>query len=262
MLRPAPTGRDARHRVPSHWYNRPTSRSVTIHDQHGGTTARGQGHQTRSIRARPRAARAHPRCRLHDVRGARLPRRLDGRHRRSGRDVQGRRLLPLPDQGIDLPRADAHHRGQADRQGRTRGLGGDGPDRPGRDRDPDRAGDVCRPSDDGAPAVPGRHRGGARLPDRGQRAPRALRPPDPGYLDQAVSDGVIAPVDTRITSIAWFGALNEVVGRWLLAERPDRLEDAYPALRATLLRSVGVAEARIESVPSPEPRGSFPEAPR
>lgn len=83
-----------------------------------------------------------------------------------------------------------------------------------------------------------------------------------GYLDQAVSDGVIAPVDTRITSIAWFGALNEVVGRWLLAERPDRLEDAYPALRAMLLRSVGVAEARIESVPSPEPRGSFPEAPR
>lgn len=83
-----------------------------------------------------------------------------------------------------------------------------------------------------------------------------------GYLDQAVTDGVIHPVDTRITSIAWFGALNEVVGRWLLADRPDRLEDAYPALRAMLLRSVGVAEGRIATIPSPGPSGSFPEAPQ
>jgi AcrR family transcriptional regulator len=83
-----------------------------------------------------------------------------------------------------------------------------------------------------------------------------------GYLDQAVAEGVIAPTDTRVTSIAWFGALNEVVGRWLLAERPDRLEDAYPALRATLLRSVGVPEERIASLPaSTEPSG-FPESAR
>lgn len=83
-----------------------------------------------------------------------------------------------------------------------------------------------------------------------------------GYLDQAVAEGVIAPIDTRITSIAWFGALNEVVGRWLLADRPGRLEDAFPALRAMLLRSVGVPEARVMSVPSPVSPGTFPEAPR
>ena len=57
-----------------------------------------------------------------------------------------------------------------------------------------------------------------------------------GYLDEAVAAGAIPPMDTRITSIAWFGALNEVVGRWLLADRPGRLEDAYPTLRAVLLR--------------------------
>lgn len=83
-----------------------------------------------------------------------------------------------------------------------------------------------------------------------------------GYLDQAVADGVIPPTDTRVTSIAWFGAINEVVGRWLLADKPGRLEDAYPALRAMLLRSVGVPEARIGVLPSPAAPGVFPEGGR
>ena len=39
-----------------------------------------------------------------------------------------------------------------------------------------------------------------------------------GYLDEAVAAAVIPPIDTRIASIAWFGALNEVVARWLLAD--------------------------------------------
>lgn len=81
-----------------------------------------------------------------------------------------------------------------------------------------------------------------------------------GYLDEAVATGAIAPIDTRITSIAWFGALNEVVARWLQADRPARLEDAYPALRATLLRSAGVPEARIAQVSAPAALPSFPEA--
>jgi TetR/AcrR family transcriptional regulator, fatty acid metabolism regulator protein len=83
-----------------------------------------------------------------------------------------------------------------------------------------------------------------------------------GYLDQAVADGVIPPTDTRVTSIAWFGALNEVVGRWLQADQPERLEDAYPTLRATLLRSVGVAEERIGRLPAPSAPSSFPEVAR
>ena len=84
----------------------------------------------------------------------------------------------------------------------------------------------------------------------------------PGYLDHAVADGVIPPTDTRVTSIAWFGALNEVVGRWLGAEHPERLEDAYPTLRATLLRSVGVAEERVLRLPAGEAPSTFPEASR
>jgi AcrR family transcriptional regulator len=66
-----------------------------------------------------------------------------------------------------------------------------------------------------------------------------------GYLDEAVAEGAIPPIDTRITGVAWFGALNEVVARWLMADTPGRLEDEYPVLRALLLRSVGVSEARI-----------------
>jgi AcrR family transcriptional regulator len=83
-----------------------------------------------------------------------------------------------------------------------------------------------------------------------------------GYLDQAVADGVIPATDTRVTSIAWFGALNEVVGRWLQADQPERLEDAYPTLRATLLRSVGVVEERIGRLPAPSAPSAFPEVAR
>lgn len=80
------------------------------------------------------------------------------------------------------------------------------------------------------------------------------------HLDAAVREGVIPPCDTRVASIAWFGALNEVVGRWLNAEEPGRLEDAYPALRALLLRSVGVTEERIGRVPAPVAPSVFPGA--
>lgn len=66
-----------------------------------------------------------------------------------------------------------------------------------------------------------------------------------GYLDEAVRSGAIGPIDTRLTGVAWFGALNEVVARWLLTDDPQPLESSYPAVRALLLRSVGVDEARI-----------------
>jgi TetR/AcrR family transcriptional regulator, fatty acid metabolism regulator protein len=66
-----------------------------------------------------------------------------------------------------------------------------------------------------------------------------------GYLEEAQAARAIPPLDTETTARAWFGALNEIVSRWLLDEKPGRLEDAYPVLRAVLLRSVGVPEARI-----------------
>jgi AcrR family transcriptional regulator len=67
-------------------------------------------------------------------------------------------------------------------------------------------------------------------------------------LDAAVETGVIVPLDTEVAGMAWFGALNEVVMRWLMDEHPGRLEDAYPTLRVILLRSVGVEEARLSAL--------------
>ncbi len=62
------------------------------------------------------------------------------------------------------------------------------------------------------------------------------------HLDEAVQQGVIEPVDTEIAGRAWFGALNDVITNWALSGRPERLEDAYAALRPLLMRSVGITE--------------------
>lgn len=67
-------------------------------------------------------------------------------------------------------------------------------------------------------------------------------------LDEAIAAGTIEPVDTDLVGMAWFGALNEVVMRWLMNGQPTRLEDSYPTLRAILLRSVGVPEERIAAL--------------
>lgn len=68
------------------------------------------------------------------------------------------------------------------------------------------------------------------------------------HLDEAVQAGVIGPIDTEVASRAWFGALNEVITTWVLSGRPERLEDAYAALRPLLMRSVGLSDI-------PEARG-------
>jgi AcrR family transcriptional regulator len=61
------------------------------------------------------------------------------------------------------------------------------------------------------------------------------------HLDDAVRQEAIPPIDTRLAGKVWFGALNELVTAWVLADRPGRLEAAYPALRVMLLRSIGAA---------------------
>lgn len=67
-------------------------------------------------------------------------------------------------------------------------------------------------------------------------------------LDTAVEQGIIEPIDTEVAGMAWFGALNEVVMRWLMTEQHGRLEDTYPTLRSILLRSVGIPEPRIAAL--------------
>ncbi len=65
------------------------------------------------------------------------------------------------------------------------------------------------------------------------------------YLDGAIAAGAIPPIDTQVAATAWFGALHELVMGWLVAERPAPLEASGSVLRALLLRSVAVPEARI-----------------
>jgi TetR/AcrR family transcriptional regulator, fatty acid metabolism regulator protein len=57
------------------------------------------------------------------------------------------------------------------------------------------------------------------------------------HLDEAIAEGSIPPVDTRVAAYAWLGALNEVVLQSLQGELPALAETA-PALSALLLRSV------------------------
>jgi TetR/AcrR family transcriptional regulator, fatty acid metabolism regulator protein len=59
------------------------------------------------------------------------------------------------------------------------------------------------------------------------------------HLNQAVQQNLIHPLDTGVASLAWFGALNQVVVNWVLEEAKSPLEDAYPTLRDLLLNSVG-----------------------
>lgn len=58
-------------------------------------------------------------------------------------------------------------------------------------------------------------------------------------LDLAVASGRIEEIDTETVAWAWFGAINEIVTRWLVSGQPRRLEDVFPTVRALLLRSVG-----------------------
>lgn len=59
------------------------------------------------------------------------------------------------------------------------------------------------------------------------------------YLDEAVAEGSIDPIDTRVTTLAWLGAVNEVVVQWLHTGTPD-LAHCVPTLTRLLLRSIGV----------------------
>ncbi len=68
------------------------------------------------------------------------------------------------------------------------------------------------------------------------------------HLDEAVAAGAIPPLDAALAGTVWFGALDEVVTRWVLTGQPRRLEDAYPALRTLLLRSIGVPLETMETM--------------
>jgi AcrR family transcriptional regulator len=63
------------------------------------------------------------------------------------------------------------------------------------------------------------------------------------HLDEAVAEGSIPTVDTHVATLAWLGALNEIVVQWLHSGRPDLRAEAVPALVPMLLRSIGAKSA-------------------
>ena len=54
-------------------------------------------------------------------------------------------------------------------------------------------------------------------------------------LDRAVAEGSIIPVNAKITSYLWVGAVNEVIIRWLYTGSPDPVREALPELKKILL---------------------------
>jgi TetR/AcrR family fatty acid metabolism transcriptional regulator len=65
-----------------------------------------------------------------------------------------------------------------------------------------------------------------------------------GYLDQAVAERTIPPLDTRIATLAWLGAINELVIVSLSTGAPDLVAEVVPALAPMLLRVIGVEDGR------------------
>ena len=61
------------------------------------------------------------------------------------------------------------------------------------------------------------------------------------YLDESIEVGDIPPVDTEIVSIAWMGAIYNVIIRWVNTGEPDS-ERIMTALLPVLLKSVGYDE--------------------
>ncbi len=70
-------------------------------------------------------------------------------------------------------------------------------------------------------------------------------------LDRAVAEGSIFPVNTKITSYLWVGAINEVIIRWLYTGSPDPVREALPELKKILLPGLSARpNAIIGGIPS------------
>jgi AcrR family transcriptional regulator len=86
---------------------------------------------------------------------------------------------------------------------------------------------------------------GPEFRERLQRLHSAFAELIAGCLDDAVAAGQLPALDTLTAGYAWFGAVNQLVLRWLDTGTPQRLEDSYPTLRTLLL--FGVTGPRVES---------------
>lgn len=71
----------------------------------------------------------------------------------------------------------------------------------------------------------------------GERFARLIQ----SYLDEAISAGEIAPVDSEVVAHAWMGAIENVVIQWVYTGEPQP-ERILGALVPLLLQSVGYQE--------------------
>jgi AcrR family transcriptional regulator len=62
-----------------------------------------------------------------------------------------------------------------------------------------------------------------------------------GYLDEAVEEGSIPPIDTNVVAHAWLGAIHELVVRWLYTEKPP-LKRASATLTRLFLKGINIKE--------------------
>lgn len=58
------------------------------------------------------------------------------------------------------------------------------------------------------------------------------------YLAEAIDRGEFPAMDAQIASVAWFGAVNQTVTRWVQTGEPEQLVDTYPELRRLLLHGI------------------------
>jgi len=68
-------------------------------------------------------------------------------------------------------------------------------------------------------------------------------------LEAAVSQGRIQPVDTELISIIWFGALYQLLLRWLSAGQPTSLEESYRQLVSILAKTIGLGPGLPDQEP-------------
>jgi TetR/AcrR family transcriptional regulator, fatty acid metabolism regulator protein len=66
------------------------------------------------------------------------------------------------------------------------------------------------------------------------------------YLEEAVSVGDIAPLDSEVVAHAWMGAINELMIRWVYTGQPSS-ERIFATLHPLLLHSVDVKRERQSS---------------
>ena len=59
-----------------------------------------------------------------------------------------------------------------------------------------------------------------------------------GYIDQAVKEGSLPPMDTELAAYVWLGAMGEVMVRWLYTGKPASLQSALPQIRSMVLSSL------------------------